>query len=329
MNYFFRLMASTSWYIGIPFFLGIIIMRIKWYQPVTWRYTMSTLLAQHGFAEQTIGPKVITVLHGLLLAILLFFIGKPQLVDERSLVPVQGIDIVLVLDVSGSMQFVDDQDDARSRFQVAKDEAIRFVKKRDNDAIGLVLFGNDAVTRSPITQDKQSLQKSIDELQLGFIDPDGTMLATGMMTALNRLRYSKAKSKIMIVLTDGEPSENDQKPAIPIEIAQQLGVKIYTIGIGSEVPRRIMHPVYGIAIVPTVNKQLLEKIAQQTGGCYFQAKNPKDMRMIYDTIDQFERDEHEQPFFSRVYDLFNMYGYTALILVNIIIFLSTFVWFGI
>ena len=329
MDYFLRLAAGSMLYLGIPFLLMVLLVRIKWYRPVTWRYSMSALLARRGFGARSIGTRLLVVLHFVLLALLLFFIAKPQLVDERSLLPVQGIDIVLVLDASGSMQFVDDQDDERSRFQVAKDEAIRFVQKRDNDAIGLVIFGNDAVTRSPITHDKKNVEQVIQELELGFIDPDGTVLATGMMTALNRLKYSKAKSKIMIVLTDGEPSPNDQKPDIPLEVAKQLGIKIYTIGIGAEHARRMMHPLYGIVIIPTVNKELLERIAHETGGQFFQAKNPKDMRAIYETIDMLERDEHEVPVFTRSYELFALYGYWTLVLVCIILFLSTFVWFGV
>jgi len=329
VDYFLRLTAAHFLYFCIPFLLCIGLIRFKWYKAVMWRYSMSDILARHGFATRSIGETLLSVVRTVLLVLLAFFIAKPQLVDERSLLPVQGIDIVLVLDASGSMQFADDQDDNRSRFQVAKDEAIRFVQKRDNDAIGLVIFGNDALTRSPITHDKKVLEKSIEQLQLGFIDPDGTVLATGMMTALNRLRYSKAKSKVMIVLTDGAPSENDQSPDTVIEVAKQLGIKIYTIGIGAEKPRRMMHPMYGIVIVPTVNKELLERIAHETGGQFFQAKNPKDMRTIYDTIDSLERDEHEVPVFTRYYELFALYGYWALVLIGMILLLSTFMWFGI
>jgi len=329
MDYFLRFTAGWLFYAGIPVFLIVILLRMKWYRPVTWRYPMGMLFAAQGFSARSMGTYVLGFLHILLLSLLLFFMGKPQLVDERSLLPVQGIDIVLVLDASGSMQFIDDADDERTRFQVAKDEAIRFVQKRENDAVGLVIFGNDAVTRSPITHDKQTLQRTIEDLSLGFIDPEGTVLATGMMTALNRLKYSTAKSKIMIVLTDGEPSPNDQDPKIPLDVAKQLGIKIYTIGIGAEEARRVMHPLYGIVIIPTVNKELLSRIAQETGGQFFQAKNPKDMRAIYDSIDALERDEHEVPVFTRYYELFALYGYWTLIIVWLIVLASTFVWFRI
>lgn len=329
MDYFLRFTASSWLYFCIPFLLVIFVLRIKWYRPVTWRYSMGSYCAQYGIAQRFFGTRILSFLHAMLLLLLALFIAKPQLVDERSLVPVQGIDIVLVIDASGSMQFIDDQDDERSRFTVAKDEAIRFVQKRDNDAIGLVIFGNDAVTRSPITQDKKTVERIIRELELGFIDPDGTVLATGMMTALNRLKYSDAKSKIMIVLTDGEPSPHDQNPEVPLEIAKKLGIKIYTIGIGADTPRRIMHPLYGIVVIPTVNKELLERIAHDTGGKFFQAKNPKDMRAIYETIDTLEKNEHTMPIFSRFYELFVCYGYWMLVIVWVMLLLSTFVWFNI
>jgi Ca-activated chloride channel family protein len=132
----------------------------------------------------------------------------------------------------------------------------------------------------------------------------------------------------MIVLTDGEPSENDQKPEIPIEVAQQLGIKIYTVGIGSETVRRIFHPHYGIVMIPTVNRPLLERIAKQTGGQFFQATNPKDMRMIYDTIDTLERDEHDVPVFTCFYELFAWYGSHLVWLLFLIVILSTWMWFG-
>ena len=322
MNYFVRLTAGWLLYYCVPFFLLILIVRFRYYKPVSWRYPLYSLLVKHRLTGSIWCVKLVLIFKYILLCGLLFFIGKPQLVDESSLLPVQGIDIVLVVDASGSMQFIDDQNDGRSRFNVAKDEAIRFVQKRDNDAIGFVIFGNDAVTRSPITFDKRSLKKVIQDVELGFIDPDGTVLATGMMTALNRLKYSRAKSKIMIVLTDGEPSENDMNIALPIEIAQQLGVKIYTVGIGSEELRRLMHPMFGWVIVPTVNKELLERIARETGGQFFQAQNPKDMRMIYDTIDTLEKNEHAIPLFTRYYEFFALYDSVLLGIALLIVFLS-------
>jgi len=254
--------------------------------------------------------------------------GRPQLVDSRSVVPVKGIDIVLVLDVSGSMQFQDYDDDQRSRFDVAKAEAERFIQKRVHDSLGLVLFGKDALSRCPITADKLLLQEIVRDLKLGIIDPDGTMLITGIVTAANRLKNSKAKSKIMIVLTDGEPSEGDISPSVGIDVAKKLGIKIYTVGIGSEESHVFMHPLYGLVEKPKVNKELLTKIAHETGGSYFMAHNAKDMRKIYDTIDLLEKTEHDVPIFSLYYDIVIPCVGIVLFLVLCKLILSTFIWFA-
>jgi Ca-activated chloride channel family protein len=227
------------------------------------------------------------------------------------------------------MEWQDYNDDERSRFDIAKAEAIRFIEKRDHDALGLVLFAKDTVSRCPITFDKQLLKEVVSELKIGVIDPDGTMLITGIVTAANRLKYSKAKSKIMIVLTDGEPSEGDMDPSIGIDVAKRLGIKIYTVGIGSEQDRLVVDFSRGVRrLLSKVNKELLTSIALQTGGRYFMAHSAHDMRTIYDTIDQLEKTEHDVPVFSVHYDLLYPLVGTIIGLVFFELFISTFVWFA-
>lgn len=263
------------------------------------------------------------------LATLALLIARPQIVDSRSNIQLDGIDIMLVLDASGSMTLSDLEGDERPRFEIAKQEAIRFANKRDNDAIGLVIFANDAISRCPITSDKRVVCNMIRELKIGDINPDGTLLATSMVTAANRLKYSKAKSKVMILLTDGEPSQNDMNHELAIEIAQKLGIKVYTIGIGSDKDTFFMHPFFGRIPKPKVNAQLLTKIAQQTGGTFFMAYDAADMRKIYETIDALERTKHETPIFSRYYDLFFPITVGLMGCMSIELLLSTFVWFSI
>ena len=322
--------CAHPWYIAILFatiILAIIVRRFV-RKTVVYRYSLGQALKKNGSGASHMHKKVFFLLRFLTLLLLAIVIAKPQIVDRRSKIPVQGIDIVLVLDVSGSMQFRDYDDDERSRFDVAKAEAIRFIEKRDSDALGLVLFGKDTVSRCPITFDKQLLQSIVDELKLGVIDADGTMLITGMVTAANRLKHSHAKSKVMILLTDGEPSEGDMDPSVGIEVAKKLGIKIYTVGIGSEEEQLMRHPFYGVFAKPKVNKELLTKIANDTGGQYFLARNAADMRKIYDTIDALEKTDHEVPMFSLYYDL--LIPFVAIIM-GIIFFellLSTYVWFS-
>lgn len=295
---------------------------------VVYRYSLGLALKKNSSNFSHIHKKVFYFLRLLTLILLAIIIAKPQIVDSRSQIPVQGIDIVVVLDVSGSMQFRDYDDDDRSRFEVAKAEAIHFIEKRTNDALGLVLFGKDTVSRCPITFDKELLQKVVEELQLGVIDSDGTMLVTGIVTAANRLKHSQAKTKVMIVLTDGEPSEGDMDPSVGIDVAKKLGIKIYTVGIGSEQEQIFRHPLYGMMIRPKVNKELLTQIANQTGGHYFLARSAADMRRIYDTIDALEKTDHEVPMFSLYYDLLIPIVGMIMAVVLSELLLSTYVWFS-
>jgi Ca-activated chloride channel homolog len=321
--------CTNPWYsviLLIVLFLVMIARKIL-HKTVVYRYSLGQLLKRKNITSH-FHKKFFYFLRGLILILLALAVAKWQVVDSRSKVPVSGIDMVLVLDVSGSMQFRDYDDDERSRFDVAKAEAIHFIEKRHSDALGLVLFGKDTVSRCPITFDKQMLKDVVDELKLGVIDSDGTMLVTGIVTAANRLKHSQSKSKVMIVLTDGEPSEGDMDPSVGIEVAQKLGIKIYTVGIGNEQEQVFMHPMYGMVAKPKVNKELLTKIAHQTGGHYFLARSAADMRRIYDKIDALEKTEHEAPMFSLYYDLLAPFVGIVMALLFCELFLSTYVWFG-
>src|SRR5579872_785348 len=329
MHHFF-VRSAYPWYsvVLIAIILMFMIARRLLRRTVVYRYSLGHAIKKNGMATVHVHKKVFYMLRVLVLLLLALAIAKPQIVDSRSQVPVAGIDIILVLDVSGSMQFRDYDDDERSRFEVAKAEASRFIEKRTNDALGLVLFGKDAVSRCPITFDKELLQRVVEELKLGVIDSDGTMLITGIITAANRLKHSHAASKVMIVLTDGEPSEGDMDPSVGIDVAKKLGIKIYTVGIGSEQEVVFMHPLYGLVAKPKVNKELLTKIASQTGGHYFLAHSEADMRRIYDTIDALEKTEHDVPMFSVYYDLLVPFVGFIMMIIFFELFFSTYVWFA-
>jgi Ca-activated chloride channel family protein len=325
-EYIFHFGQWWALYVLIPVLLVVIIIRIKWQKPVIYRYSLSSVLAQAGKTSSDYYRLFFAIVRVIVLLLLIFITAQPHLVDQRSKITVEGIDIVLALDVSGSMQFVDHRDDPRSRIEVAQDEAVAFVEKRTNDAVGLVIFGNDALSRCPLTYDKKVVRDIIKELRIGVIDQDGTLLSRGLLTAVNRLKKSKAKSKIIILLTDGEPSEGDIEPSVAVEAAKQLGIKIYTIGIGSDEQQVIMHPIYGPIPKPRVNRQLLTAIADQTGGQFFLARNPQDMRTIYDTIDQLETVKYETPVFSKQYDISAPLCIAAVMILLISVICSTFVW---
>lgn len=325
-NFFIRFL--NPW-LGIAVLLTIplvVIARKFLRKAVIYRYSLTSFLKKNHHSPWY--KKIFFISRLVIFSLLTALIAKIQIVDSRSKIPVSGVDIVLVMDVSGSMQYKDYDDDNRSRFEVAKAEAIRFIEKRHSDALGLVLFGKDTVSRCPITFDKQLLRQVVEELEIGVIDSELTMLVTGMVTAANRLKHSKAKSKIMIVLTDGEPSEGDLDPSIGIDIAKKLGIKVYTIGIGSEQEQMFFHPFYGRIPKPKVNKELLTKIAHETGGNYFFARSASDMRSIYDKIDRLEKTDHEVPLFSLYYDMLIPLILTVMVLMILELALSTFIWFA-
>lgn len=328
MEQFVRLMYPF-WFLGLLFFLLCIAwFRIKFYKSVVYCYTLTATIAQEGFASSHPYKKIFFGIRFIALAILALLICRPQLVDVKSNVNVEGIDIVLALDISGSMNFSDYQDDRRTRIEVAKQEAKHFVNKRENDAIGLVVFANDAVSRCPLTVDKTVLMEMIDQIKIGLISPDGTRLFTGMITAANRLKKSKAHSKIIILLTDGEPSKDTVDRQTALDVVKQLGIKIYTIGIGSEQQEWVVDPWYGTIAKPCINKALLTNIADETGGRFFNVRSAADMRSVYNEIDNLERTKNQIDIFSNFYEIFVPFAWFVVALMLFELIVSSLWWYG-
>lgn len=314
-------------YFVIPIFILALIYKLKFYKPVVYKYTLVNLLKKH--ISKSYANFFLNLLRIFSLIIMLLLIAKPQFVDTKSKIKVEGIDIILALDVSGSMQMFDDLKDKRTRIEIAKTEAIKFIEKRENDQIGLVLFGKYTVTRCPLTLDKNILYEIINDYKIGEIDQDGTVLSLAISNAANRLKYSQSKTKIIILLTDGEPTPPDINAKLAIDIAKKLGIKIYTIGIGNEHGGFIEHPMMGIYQGnSSLNKKLLTYIANETGGQFFQAKNANDMNQIYNTIDKLEKTDYETTIYTKHYDYFIPLLFLVLFLILLELVLSTFIWFS-
>ena len=310
---------------------AILLCSALWYRVYRHKKPMYVFPLTHLFVENRSRINrlfIQNVIRSIILVGLVLLIARPQKIDEQSKVMVEGIDIMLVLDVSLSMQCFDDLRNEKSRLVIAQEEAINFIKKRDNDPIGLVLFGNQAVSRCPATLDKNVLEDIIKHYELGEIDGTGTVLTQGIITALNRLRKSKAKTKIIIMLTDGMPSENDLPYQYAISLAQKYGVKIYTIGIGGMEGGFIRHPQTGqIHQAGTgLNRELLEVLANETGGRAFLATNQKDLQTIYDTIDTLEKKEYETDVYKKYYDIFMPFLWILFILMITEFVVITVVW---
>ena len=204
----------------------------------------------------------------------------------------------------------------------------RSINKRQNDPIGVVIFSGAAVTRCPLTLDKQLLAEILNQTSVETIPVDGTVLAEGIIVAANRLKKSSASSRIMIVLTDGAPSYHDSDPRQAIGLAKKLGIRVYTIGIGSVEGGWYKDPFFGWQQQPNneYNERLLRHIASETGGAFFKASRQDEMNQIYNTIDSLEKSSQEVPLFAKYREYFPYLLLIAAALLLIELILLTFFW---
>jgi len=329
MDSSFRFAYVKILYVLVPLIAAAVWYRLRYYKAPMYSYPLAdTILRKHGVSVQW-RQRFFMISRFCMLVALAFLISRPQVVDKQSKVLVEGIDIMLVLDVSGSMQLFDDEYDQKQRIAIAKEEAIKFIKKRENDPIGLVLFGNEAVSRCPLTLDKSVLESIVNDIELGVIDSDGTVISKAIITALNRLKKSEAKTKIIILLTDGEPSQGDLHPSDALTLAQKYGVKIYTIGIGSPEGGIMSHPLLGLQRTSSVvNTELLELLARRSGGKCFLAHNQKELQKIYETINALEQSEYETDVYHKYHDIFMPFLWILAGWMVLEGLLATFVWFS-
>lgn len=318
-------------YILSPVLLIALVYRLFFYKTPVYRFPLGKAVAQFSKVHHKHHKKVHFFMRVVSLVGLLFLVARPVWVDEHSNVTTHGIDIVLAIDVSESMMLFDDFKDRRSRIEVAKQEAVRFIEKRIDDPIGVVLFGREVISRCPLTLDKHILKQIVGSIELGEISGQGTFLGTGLAMAVNRLRSSKSKSKIVVLLSDGEPSVPETvDPDQAIKLAKQFGVKVYTIGIGNERGGFVEHPLMGIQQVDSrINVDLLQKIATQTGGVFLRANNSKELRAAYNHIDRLEKTEYETNVFHRYYEAFLTFVWIILALLALELFLRLFIWPGV
>ena len=234
------------------------------------------------------------ILRMLCLASLIVALARPQTRNDEEIVSGEGVDIILCLDVSGSMMA---QDFTPNRMGAARDVASNFVDSRPTDRIGLVIFSGESFTLCPLTTDKNTLKSQINSVQSGFLE-DGTAIGSGLATSVDRLRSSKSKSKVVILLTDGENNGGQIPPVTAKEIAKQVGVRVYTIGVGTDGYAPVPVQTAGGNIVMqrdkvNIDERLLTEIASETGGKYFRAKDNESLRNIYGEIDKLEKSRIE------------------------------------
>lgn len=258
------------------------------------------------------------------LVLLVVALARPQRITSMASDERYGIDIVVCLDASGSMAAEDFR--PRDRFTVAKSLIGDFIERRVNDRIGIVTFGNRAATRVPITFDRDAARSILSNAHVGE-NGDATAIGQAIATAINRLRGSKSRSKVVILVTDGINNAGSIEPATAAEIAAKLGIKVYTIGVGSrgEVPIRIkaQDPLTGEIVTQyqyiraDLDETMLATIARTTNGAYFRAVDPNAMQSIFDRIDRLEKSSLGAPRINRIDELYLeplLYGLALMLL---------------
>jgi Ca-activated chloride channel family protein len=253
----------------------------------------------------------LVVLRWLVLALCIVALAQPRLTKSTTEVKASGVDIVAALDLSGSMiseDFVVNGERV-NRVNMAKSVLKDFINKRPTDRIGLVVFAAQAFIATPLTLDHDYLQENLDRLEIGTINSDATAIGDALTTAVNRLRDLKAKSKIIILATDGQNNSGKIQPLMAADAAAALAVKVYTVGIGEQgmapMPVFMGGQKVGYQNVPVdVDEDTLQKIAEKTGGKYYRADNAEKFRQIYAEIDKLEKTEATISKYTRFDELF-------------------------
>ena len=241
---------------------------------------------------------ILFILRLLALACLITALARPRNVDVSTRTKTtRGIDIVIAIDVSASMLA---KDLRPNRLEALKDVAAEFIRQRPNDRIGLVEYAGESYTRTPITSDKAIVLSSLDDVRYNSIIEGGTAIGMGLATSVNRLKDSKASSKVIILMTDGVNNAGFIEPAIASELAQEYGIKVYTIGLGTNgtalSPTNIRPDgsfIYG-RIPVEIDEELLKTIADETGGLYFRATDNEKLEQIYAEINKLEKTDVEE-----------------------------------
>ena len=269
------------------------------------RFSALDTIRETGVGISSWLPRVPSVLGAVGVVAVIVALARPQTGVTSETLLTQGIDIVMVMDVSSSMLA---EDLEPNRLEAAKAVAADFVGGRGNDRIALVAFAGQAFTQAPLTLDYSVVQSLLGELQVGSIE-DGTAVGMGLGTAVKRLQASDVESKVVILLTDGRSNRGEIGPVTAAQMAQALGVRVYAIGVGTRGEARVPvpDPLGGTRLMPMridIDEPTLREIAELTGGQYFRATDNESLSSIYEEIDQLERTEIEVQNFTQYAERF-------------------------
>ena len=303
-------------------------------QPAALIYSSTQLLATLRDMTRWTPGRILSFMRWTALVLCIVGLARPQHVESETTVRASGVDIVAALDLSTSMAAEDPgftiKGEQVNRLEVAKDVLKRFVQKRSNDRIGLVAFAGRAYIAAPLTLDHDFLIQNVDRLNFGLIE-DGTAIGSGLSAAVNRLQELKSKSKIVILMTDGQNNAGKVPPVTAAEAAQALNVKVYTIGVGTRGMGRMPYTdPFGrkrYQPVPVdIDEKTLTEISQKTGGKYYRADSSDTLRKIYEEIDKLERSEVETKKYVQVEELFKWAVIPGLLLLAAEMLLGNTIW---
>jgi len=290
-------------------------LRTKRFKSATVKYSDIRIIKRATQTNRQRFRFLLTVFRVLAVILLIVAFARPRSGTEIKEVTSEGVDIMLALDVSSSMQAEDFK--PNNRLYVAKEEIKKFVNKRINDRIGLVVFARNSFTQCPLTVDYGVLLNFVDQVDFGIIE-DGTAIGMAIANGVNRLRDSEAMSKIMILLTDGDNNAGEIDPITAANLAAAFDIKIYTIGAGK--PGNAMYPymdpIFGKRFVyrPTkIDEKTLKEIADRTDGKYFRARSGEELDEIYTLIDQMEKTEIKESAHIQYRELFSYFVFAGLL----------------
>ena len=301
-----------------------------WRKPTGITYSMTSKIAGLAGGRNHLLVRLPTILRGCILALLVLAAARPQLYNVSRDIRSPGVDIMLCLDASGSMQALDFKlgDDPVSRLTAVKKVVSDFIKKRESDRIGLVVFGEEAFTQSPLTIDKGLLLGLVEKMEIGMAG-DRTAIGSAIAIGGKRLKDLKAKSKILVLLTDGRHNAGEITPLAAAEAVQALGVKIYTIGVGGRGPAPFrVKTFFGTRLVHQrvdLDEKTLQQVAETGEGKYFRASNSKELSEIYDVIDRAEKTEVKVKEFFHFKELYTYFLVPALLLFGLEVLLKTWI----
>ncbi len=305
-SFFSHIRFAHPWFFALAAVIPVMI----WYYLAPGRRQQATLLVStvrnFGNAKswKVIFRHILFIFRLLAVASLILALARPQTRNEQEVKSGEGIDIILCLDISGSMLA---QDFTPNRMEAAKNVASEFIDARPTDRIGLVIFSGESFTMCPLTTDRTVLKTQLFNVQSGLL-VDGTAIGSGLATSVERLRSSVSKSKVVILLTDGENNGGFIDPNAAKEIAKALRVRVYTVGVGTEgfapVPMQTASGVVMQREKVSIDEKLLTQIATETGGKYFRAKDNESLSAIYKEIDRLEKSRFEVSVFTHFTEKF-------------------------